>query len=65
MRRAFPEPAAWQIRFHAAELLRDSIEHLIRDRIEEIGKGEPIIAMPDAEAIQILKDCRRRVATDS
>jgi hypothetical protein len=45
--------------------LRDSIEHLIRDRIEEIGKGEPIIAMPDAEAIQILKDCRRRVATDS
>jgi hypothetical protein len=65
MRRAFPEPAAWQIRFHAAKPLRDSIERMIRDKIEGIGKGEPNIVVPDAEAIQILKDCRRRVATDS
>jgi hypothetical protein len=34
-------------------------------KIEGIGKGEPNIVVPDAEAIQILKDCRRRVATDS
>jgi hypothetical protein len=38
---------------------------MIRDKIEGIGKGEPNIVVPDAEAIQILKDCRRRVATDS